>query len=139
MSESPQKTGTIVVGSDGSAGARRALHWALAEADLRGAAVQVVITVDPQGSSVTTIADGERLARETEEAATLHDSDAEVSVGVHEGRPVDVLMSIAAGAQLLVVGSHGTSSIKHNALGSVSDVLARTAPCPVVILPMGAA
>ncbi|TNC43616.1 universal stress protein [Mumia zhuanghuii] len=139
MSDRPQRTGTIVVGSDGSAGARRALHWAMAEADLRGAAVQVVVTVDPQGSSVTSIPDGERIVRETEEAATLRDGDAEVSVGLHEGRPVDVLLSVAEGAQMLVVGSHGTSMIRHNALGSVSDVLARTAPCPVVILPMGAA
>ncbi|WP_370616798.1 universal stress protein [Mumia sp. Pv 4-285] len=139
MSTSPQKTGTIVVGSDGSAGARRALHWAMTEADLRGAAVQVVVTVDPQRSSVETIADAQEIARETEEAAILHGGDVEVSVGVHEGLPVDVLLSVAAGAQMLVLGSHGTSSIKHNALGSVSDVLARTAPCPVVILPMGAA
>ncbi|KAA1424647.1 universal stress protein [Mumia zhuanghuii] len=139
MSDSPQKTGTIVVGSDGSAGARRALHWAMTEADLRGAAVQVVVTVDPQKSSVGTISEGERIAAETAEAAALHDGDTEVTVGVHEGLPVDVLLSVAAGAQMIVVGSHGTSSIKHNALGSVSDVLARTAPCPVVILPMGAA
>ncbi|MGH1564114.1 universal stress protein [Mumia sp. DW29H23] len=139
MSESPQKTGTIVVGSDGSAGARRALHWAMTEADLRGAAVQVVVTVDPEKSSVETIAEGERIAAETAEAAALHDGAAEVTVGVHEGLPVDVLLSVAAGAQMIVVGSHGTSSIKHNALGAVSDVLARTAPCPVVILPMGAA
>lgn len=139
MSESPQKTGTILVGSDGSAGARRALHWAMTEADLRGAAVRVVVTVDPERSSVTSVADGERIAAETAEAATLHGGDTEVTVGVHEGLPVDVLLSEAAGAQMLVVGSHGTSSIRHNALGSVSDVLARTAPCPVVILPMGAA
>ncbi|MBW9207901.1 universal stress protein [Mumia sp. zg.B17] len=137
MTESPQRTGTIVVGSDGSAGARRALHWAMTEADLRGAAVQVVITVDPDRSSVRTIAEGERLAAETAEVAALHDGDAEVSVGVHEGLPVDILLSVAAGAQMLVIGSHGTSTIRHNALGSVSDVLARTAPCPVVILPMG--
>ncbi|QMW66220.1 universal stress protein [Mumia sp. ZJ1417] len=139
MSESPQKTGTILVGSDGSAGARRALHWAMTEADLRGAAVRVVVTVDSTRSSVETIADGERIAAETAEVAALHDGDAEVTVGVHKGMPVDVLLSEAAGAQMLVIGSHGTSSIRHNALGSVSDVLARTAPCPVVILPMGAA
>ncbi|KHL10658.1 nucleotide-binding universal stress UspA family protein [Mumia flava] len=139
MADTPERIGTIVVGTDGSAGAERALHWAIEEASLRGTALQVVVAVDPSGSSVTSADDGETVAETVRAQARRIDPEAEVSVGVHEGAPVDVLLSVAAGAQLLVVGSHGTSSIRHNALGSVSDVLARVSPCPVVILPMGAA
>jgi hypothetical protein len=36
---------------------------------------------------------------------------------------------------LLVVGSHGTTSLRHAMLGSVSEACARMANCPVVVLP----
>jgi nucleotide-binding universal stress UspA family protein len=52
-----------------------------------------------------------------------------------DGEPVDQLLDQSAGADLLVVGRHGTSGLVHSALGGVGDACARLATCPVVIVP----
>jgi nucleotide-binding universal stress UspA family protein len=41
----------------------------------------------------------------------------------------------AAGADLLVVGSHGRSGFEHLLLGSVTEKLVRRAACPVLVVP----
>ena len=53
-----------------------------------------------------------------------------------EGRAADVLCAAARNADLLVLGSHGHSRVRHTVLGSVSEECVRKAPCPVVIIPM---
>jgi hypothetical protein len=54
---------------------------------------------------------------------------------------VDVLRQAAVdeGALFLVVGSRGQGHVRQALLGSVSGALGRDAPCPVVIVPPGAA
>ena len=127
--------GTILVGSDGSAGSRRALEWAAEEALLRDAEVQVVIVVDPDQSSVTSQARADEAQRMVEEAASGLARRPSITTRVESGPPVDVLTMLSEQADLLVLGSHGTSSLIHSALGSVSDACARLAACPVVVLP----
>jgi nucleotide-binding universal stress UspA family protein len=39
-----------------------------------------------------------------------------------------------AGAELIVMPSHGRTGIKHFALGSVAERVLRRAPCPVLVL-----
>ena len=51
------------------------------------------------------------------------------------GDAVEVLVQLSQGAQLLVVGTHGVSSIRHAALGSVSEACAMQSACPVVVVP----
>jgi nucleotide-binding universal stress UspA family protein len=53
-----------------------------------------------------------------------------------EGRAADVLCAAARNADLLVLGSHGHSRVRHTVLGSVSEECVRNAPCPVVIIPV---
>jgi nucleotide-binding universal stress UspA family protein len=57
------------------------------------------------------------------------------------GPAVDVLRQAAVdeGALFLVVGSRGQGHVRQALLGSVSGALGRDAPCPVVIVPPGAA
>jgi nucleotide-binding universal stress UspA family protein len=38
------------------------------------------------------------------------------------------------GADLVVVGTHGRTGLKHLMLGSVAEKLVRTAPCPVLVV-----
>lgn len=53
-------------------------------------------------------------------------------------RTADVLTGAARAADLLVLGSHGNSRIRHTVLGSVSEECVRRANCPVVVVPVPA-
>ena len=55
---------------------------------------------------------------------------------VIEGRPADVLAGASSAADLLVLGSHGHSRVRHTVLGSVSADCIRKAACPVVVIPV---
>jgi len=139
-------TSVIVVGIDGSDGSRRALRWAMTEASVRKGTVEVV-TAWP---SRDLVAKAEFLdageAQRTAAALQQRVIDEELehfanppilSYQVVHGDPVEALLLASANADLLVVGSHNTSSIAHVMLGSVSEACARMAECPVVVLPMG--
>jgi nucleotide-binding universal stress UspA family protein len=51
-----------------------------------------------------------------------------------KGHPAEVLMQMAEGAELLVVGSRGYGPIFGALLGSVSHYVAAHATCPVVVI-----
>ena len=140
--------GRIVVGVDGSAHARQALRFALAEAALRDARVDVVGSweVPPLAATGvgmipafdllrTELADSasEVLSRELAEVA---DAAAGVEVEQHlaQGDAAGVLVEAAAGAELLVVGSRGRGGVTGTVLGSVSRACLHHAPCPVAVV-----
>jgi len=58
-----------------------------------------------------------------------------VAVDVINGIPAEALVSAAAGAEMIVVGSRGAGGFKRLAMGSVADQVARHTHCPVVIIP----
>jgi nucleotide-binding universal stress UspA family protein len=138
----------IVVGVDGSAGARAALAWALAEAARRGTDVEVVtafpvdltwadtylldsahvdaIRTDTQARAEATVA--EVRAEETSPA------DLAVQVVVVTGPPAAELVRRSAGAALLVVGSRGRGAVRSALAGSVALHCAAHARCPVVVV-----
>lgn len=125
----------LVVGMDGSERSHDALRFAIDEARLRGGSVEVITTWhEDQG------VDGlEKAKRIQEQARTTvlgdHDGEPPVSFQVVAGRPEHVLVDASSRATLLVVGSHGVQSIRHAALGSISEYTARLAYCPVVVIP----
>jgi nucleotide-binding universal stress UspA family protein len=134
----------IVVGVDGSEGSRRALRWAVDEARLRGCAVQAVTTWPPRGTPSDLTADQADEHRRSADETLRHVVDGvlrgdeappALSYEVVRGDPVEVLLHLSSRATLLVVGSHGTTSLRHAMLGSVSEACARMANCPVVVLP----
>ena len=53
-------------------------------------------------------------------------------------RPVDAICRFAreAGAQLIVVGTHGLTGFRRAVLGSVAEAVVREAPCPVLAVPL---
>ena len=140
----------IVVGVDGSPGAAAALRWALAEARLRGAILDVVVAWELSGTPDTddcSCPSLSRLAHELEEAAgtTLDaavqalgpDGDVLIEQIVMRGSPALALLDIARYADLLVVGSTGLGGRRRVVLGSVGSVGGRCiadAPCPVVVV-----
>jgi nucleotide-binding universal stress UspA family protein len=57
---------------------------------------------------------------------------------VRQGQAAEVLVAEAKEAELLVVGSRGRGGFAGLLLGSVSQQCAHYAPCPVVIVRVGA-
>lgn len=143
---------TIIVGVDGSPSSEVALDWALAEAVLRESRV-VALTVsalpwslgyDPNWPADRDQIAGERRA-EVEAAVAASKArigapdDLEVEARVHlDERPAFVLITAAADADLLVVGSRGRGGFTGMLLGSVSTACVHHAPCPVVVVPAAA-
>ncbi len=142
---------SIVVGTDGSATAERAVLQAVRLATGAGARLIVVsaytpgeggaagIDVDSVPSDVRyTLTDrvqaeelaqrGRALAKEAGEAKVVVQADA--------GDPSRVLLAVAGefDADLIVVGSKGLTSHAHFILGSVAAHVAHHAPCDVLVV-----
>jgi nucleotide-binding universal stress UspA family protein len=138
----------IVVGVDGSEGGRRALEWAAGEAANRGGAVQAVVAWSWDGIEFGPVAAGypeeeqqragRMLDREIKALIERRGSHLPVAGEVIEGRPADVLAAAGRTADLLVLGSHGHSRVRHTVLGWVSEECIRKASCPVVVIPVPA-
>jgi nucleotide-binding universal stress UspA family protein len=136
----------IVVGVDGSEGSRRALAWAANEAATRGGSVRAVTAWSWDGLEYGPIAAThpqeaiqrarQLLDREIKALSDLPGSQVKVTGDVIEGRPADVLTAAGRSADLLVLGSHGHSRVRHTVLGSVSEECIRKASCPVLVIPM---
>jgi nucleotide-binding universal stress UspA family protein len=145
----PERAGNdverIVVGLDGSPGSDAALAWALDEARARRATVDAVhvwhgpaILDYPLAVPLDT-SPYERAARELLDGAVQH-ADTHGLVRPVErilttGGATGVLLDVATGADLVVVGSHGTGGFTGMLVGSTSLGVARHAPCPVVVVP----
>jgi nucleotide-binding universal stress UspA family protein len=140
------KWSTIVVGVDGSAGSRKALKWAAAEAAEHGADLAVVNvwehTLLPPAGSVSVsehyvpepsqATAGELLQVIKEELG--EDPPVLVRPNVKQGRPAKVLIDESANADLLVVGKRGHGGFAGLVLGSVSQHVAAYGKCPVVVV-----
>lgn len=147
--ESDGNYGLIVVGVDGSEGAKAALLFALGEAKLRQATLRVIHTWQfgyigvrgIEGFSPVVGADLGDLRRRAELAldAVLHEvasepNDVVIERHVSEGAPATVLVDESRQADLLIVGSRGHGGFAGLLLGSVSRQCAYHAVCPVVIV-----
>jgi nucleotide-binding universal stress UspA family protein len=133
----------VVVGVDGSAESRAALHWAIRRAQGTEMAVHVVAVWH---RPVQFAADVEvpESAFEKEARHWLTDSlprlahdepGAIVRTFLEQGDPTEVLVQHASRADLLVLGNHGRSALAGVLVGSVALRCAQRAPCPVVLVP----
>jgi nucleotide-binding universal stress UspA family protein len=143
-------TERIVVGVDGSGHADAALRWALREARLRNASLEVVTAwhypyvTDISGMAPVTSAavglaeDAAKLLDRAVDDALLAEpvpgGSVEIERLVKQGTAASVLLRAAEGASLLVVGSRGHGGFSGLLLGSVSQQVAHHAPCAVVIV-----
>jgi nucleotide-binding universal stress UspA family protein len=139
--------GRILVGVDGSAGSVDALRWALDEARLRGAAVEVVHAwqypyvgeiagmAAPAAPLEALEASARAVLDETVEQAGGSATGLEMETSVVLGPAAPALLQRAEGADLLVVGSRGRGGFVGLLLGSVSQQCVQHAPCPVVVVP----
>ena len=134
----------IVVGTDGSDNSFAALRWAIDEALVRDAAVEVVYSwefppiIDPLGVSILPSADemnasADRLLKEV--MRKVDQKNTKVTARVVRGAPASALLGAAKEADLLVIGRRGHGGFVGLLLGSVAQQVVHHAPCPVVLVP----
>jgi nucleotide-binding universal stress UspA family protein len=141
---------SIVVGTDGSETAAKAVAAAVELATLSGATLEIVSAYEPVS--------GQRLREEARQVppdlqwivnrradvdatlrqAAVHARDAGVAVQTfaREGDPADAILDVAEelGADLIVVGNKGMTGAKRFLLGSVPNKVSHHAPCAVMII-----
>ena len=134
--------GVVVVGVDGSSQSRQALAWALAHAVERGSTVEAIMTVNPHDRDVEDLDEAlaqaaRRLAAVVADAVAPLPAPPVVAETVVAGDPAVTLVNASRTAELVVLGSHGMSTISNPALGSVSLACIRLGSCPVLVIPPG--
>ncbi|MFJ9364470.1 universal stress protein [Nocardia sp. NPDC101769] len=125
----------VVTGVDGSPHSVRALEIAFDEASRRGVPLIAVQAWELSGDSDTRSSDDAvQLLTRVLDRNTRNYPGVEVKSVVKEGHPARVLLDAAAGAQLLVIGSHGTRGYPGMALGSTGHALLHGSECPIALV-----
>lgn len=141
--------GRIIVGMDGSLPARAALAWAVEEAALRDAAVDVLSVYEPYrahgpfGAEFMDVASpGWRQRFHDTAEQTANDAIADlpiaavapIEVHVEAGHPSKVLAAWSSRADVLAVGSRGRGGFHGLLLGSVTRQVLHHSACPVAVV-----
>ena len=142
MSSDPETSHRIVVGTDGSPTSIAALDWAVNQAELTGAILEVITTWEwPSSYGWSAVPDNYKPAEDFEELlakvmAPIRQAHPDLSIHatVVEGHPAPLLVKASRGADLLVVGSRGHGEFAGMLLGSVSEHCVTNAHCPVLVL-----
>jgi nucleotide-binding universal stress UspA family protein len=127
----------------------RAYHYALSLAEHYGAKLVTQHIVElsryPYAEYVATQGDYQEFSRALREGGEerlqefmkkhTHD-EVQPELAVHEGVAADSILSFAQArnADLIVMGTHGRRGFDRLVLGSVTDRVMRTAPCPVLAI-----
>ncbi|MFB2580473.1 universal stress protein [Herbiconiux sp. P15] len=154
-----RRTGSIVVGVDGSAPSRSAIVWAMRRASLTGAAVVLAhvmddtdegastgtVTADPEGSvdldrlrSAMVFLDEELTYAQLLTHSTGADVAVTVTTELLRGDPLDRLAEASKGRALVAVGTHKTGFVQGRVFGSRFIQLAALAACSVAFIPNSA-
>jgi nucleotide-binding universal stress UspA family protein len=138
----------IVVGTDGSDRAARAIEAAFSLAQLMGATVHIVHVMRLVAMASAGYGDPSAIATANSDARDNGDlicgrvlADAErqgVAAHVHnvDGDPADMLVKVAESvhADLVVIGNRGMTGVKRLVLGSVPNKVSHHCPCSVLIV-----
>jgi len=141
---------SIVVGTDGSETARKAVQEAIELAKAVGASIELVSAYEPvptarlRQEQRETPQDLQWMVNPREEvdetlseaADSVREADIAVNVYAREGDPADAILDVAEekGADLIVVGNKGMTGAKRFLLGSVPNKVSHHAPCSVLII-----
>jgi nucleotide-binding universal stress UspA family protein len=142
---------SIVVGTDGSETAGKAVREAIELAKSVGASLDIVSAYEPVSSqrlreearqapqdlqwTITPREDVEATLAEAAESAAAAGLG-EVETYAREGDPADAILDVAEerGSDLIVVGNKGMTGAKRFLLGSVPNKVSHHAPCSVMII-----
>lgn len=132
----------IVVGTDGSENATRALRWAAEEASLHDADIEAMLVwsyVDQYHADRSDTFDTDYTqgtARDALASWVVEELGADAAVGLRVvfDLPVRALLDAGDDADLLVLGARGRGGFEGLLLGSVSDRVALAATQPVAVV-----
>ena len=141
---------SIVVGTDGSKTAHRAVLQAVRLAKALGAQLHLVTAIKPLQSSYATVPpeagaliwaqmpESEAQPIVMRAADMVREAGVSVHTYVHHSDPCDALIDVAkrVGATTIVVGDRGMSGARR-LLGSVPNRVSHAAPCNVLIVSTG--
>ena len=141
---------SIVVGTDGSETAGKAVNEAIDLAKAIGARVSLVSAYEPvpqarlREEARQTPADLQWMVNPREEvdqtlndaAALVREAGVEVETFAREGAPADAILDVAEerDADLIIVGNKGMTGARRFLLGSVPNKVSHHAPCSVLII-----
>ena len=142
MTTEAEYAGRVVAGVDGSDSSLAALRWAAAHARRTGAIVEAVIAWQPpaaydwlpEGSTVDFEGTAREILDEAVGAIAGVYPDVPLLRQLAPGHPAEVLIRVAKGADLLVVGCRGRGGFASQLVGSVSLHCVIRARCPVMVL-----
>jgi len=126
---------SIVVGTDGSETARRAVREAARLARAVGAEVHIVSAIDPRPSARSALSGEFVMATLAAAAAAVQADDLPVHTHAAAGSAAEALIEVAAavGASMIVVGNRGMHGAKR-VLGSIPNTVSHRARCNVLIV-----
>ena len=141
---------SIVVGTDGSETAAKAVNEAIDLAKALGAGISLVSAYEPvpkarlREEARQTPADLQGMVNPREEVDTplndaadiVRNAGLEVEPFAREGDPADAILDVAEerSADLIVVGNKGMTGARRFLLGSVPNKVSHHAPCSVLIV-----
>ncbi|WP_024796327.1 universal stress protein [Tomitella biformata] len=135
----------VVVGTDGSKHAQTAVRWAAQHAARHGAPLLIASAASapvaygmgghlPQDFFDALKDEGGRIVAEATQIARDAAPDIAISSEVLIDATGPALLRLAETAEVMVVGTRGLSGIASAFMGSVSSLIARHSPCPVVVV-----
>jgi nucleotide-binding universal stress UspA family protein len=126
------RAGGVVVGIDGSEVAGAALAFAAREAGLRNTPLVIAHAGWEKAEVGEVRSFSEVLCREAIVELAASHPHLDYQLEIREDDPARLLLELSGDADLLVVGTHRTGRLRGWVLGSVSQLVAARANCPVV-------
>ena len=139
----------LLVPTDFSATSDRAVSYAIEMAARLGTSVHLMHVVGER-SDASLYPDGHFIELATLRHRMIEDAETQlaglaarfvgagvvVTTHVMFGNPASsvVQQALLRGMDLIIIGTHGRSGVAHLLLGSVAEQVARTAPCPVLMV-----
>lgn len=149
--ETPQVSGSVVAGIDGSRQSMAAAHWAARWAAAHGQSLTVVavvprMPVPTRTGVVRAMRGGVDFAGRVAAAARGHLDDAlgelrgdhpslAIQGALLEGHPVEVLARLSRSAAVTILGATGATGLRGALLGGTVSALLHQAEGPLVVIP----
>lgn len=134
-------TERVVVAVDGGDASASALDWAIDRARSVGMQLEIITVVDvdwlPQTGADMVLAEHERTVQDARRRVEASGVAVRLSTAVQQDRPLHGLLDASRHADLLVIGSHKSSTAVGLIDGTLPLAIAARTHAPLVVVPAG--